>query len=135
MNGFQKLAMVLGAQKNGNEGEEKAVRLEFATVQTPQPELSILIDGMTIPFGKDFLYVAEGVSRHKRIATITHEQDVERDVGDTIPFPKGKDSDGDLYRKLAYVELQLEDVLKPGDRIVVASVDSQYVILDRVKKA
>ncbi|MGG1662878.1 DUF2577 family protein [Brevibacillus sp. NRS-1366] len=139
MNGFQKLAMVFGSQQSNStlkkEDVKKEVRLEFATVQTPEPELSILIDGMTVPFGKDFLFVAEGITRHKRIATITHEQDVERDVGDTVPFPKDSDSDGDLYRKLAYVEMQLEDVLKAGDRIVVASVNSQYVIVDRVRKA
>ncbi|MBG9940840.1 hypothetical protein ABD77_00715 [Brevibacillus formosus] len=109
-------------------------RLELATVTSAPPELRIKVDNMAIELDADDLLVAESLTRHKRILTITHEQDKERDVGDIIPFPRDNDSDGDLYRKLSYIEAQVEDVLKPGDRVVVSSMnDGQtYLILDRV---
>ncbi|MGG4453221.1 DUF2577 domain-containing protein [Brevibacillus porteri] len=108
-------------------------KLELATVIASPPELRIKIDNMTIELDADDIVVCEHLTRHKRIATITHEQDKERDVGDITPFPKDNDSDGDLYQKLSYIEFQFEDVLKPGDRVLVSSMnDGQtYVILDR----
>lgn len=111
-------------------------KLELATVIASPPELRIKIDNMTIDLDADDLVVAEHLTRHTRIVTITHEQDAERDVGDIVPFPKDNDSDGDLYRKQSYVLMQFEDVLKPGDRVLVSSMnDGQtYVIHDRVKQ-
>lgn len=111
-------------------------RLELATVTSPPPDLRIKIDNMPIELEADDVLVAEYLTRHTRIVTIKHEQDAERDVGDTVPFPKDNDSDGDLYRKLSYVELQFEDVLKAGDRVLVSSMNDgqSYVILDRVRK-
>lgn len=109
-------------------------KLELATVIAPPPELRIKVDNMAIELDADDLVVCEHLTRHKRIVTMTHEQGKERDVGDIIPFPKDHDSDGDQYRKLSYIEFQFEDVLKPGDRVLVSSMnDGQtYVIHDRV---
>ena len=108
-------------------------KFELATVIAPPPERRIRVDNMTIDLEADDVIVAENLTRHTRIVTITHEQGKERDVGDTIPFPKDNDTDGGLYRKQSYVAFQFEDVLKAGDRVIVASMnDGQtYVILDR----
>ncbi len=111
-------------------------KFELAIVVASPPELRIRVDNMTIDLDADDLVVCEHLTRHTRIATITHEQGKERDVGDMTPFPKDSDSDGDSYQKLSYIEFQFEDVLKPGDRILVSSMnDGQtYVIHDRVKQ-
>nr|WP_269091478.1 DUF2577 domain-containing protein [Brevibacillus brevis] len=111
-------------------------KLELATVIAPPPELRIKIDNMTIELDAGDLVVCEHLTRHTRIVTITHEEGVARDVGDIVPFPKDHDSDGDQYRKLSYIEFQFEDVLKPGDRVLVSSMnDGQtYVIHDRVRQ-
>lgn len=127
--GASQLAQVI--QKFGRNDFDK---LELATVTSSPPELRIKVDNMPIELEADDLVVAEHLTRHTRIVTLTHEQDAERDVGDTVPFPKDNDSDGDLYRKLSYVELRFEDVLKTGDRVLVSSMnDGQtYAILERV---
>ncbi|EMT54707.1 hypothetical protein I532_03845 [Brevibacillus borstelensis AK1] len=110
-------------------------RFELATIVSPPPAIRIKIDNVDgITFEADDLVVAEHLTRHKRIVTIKHVQDTERDVGDTIPFPRDNDSTGSLAWTYSYVEMTFEDVLKSGDRVLVASMnDGQaYVILDRV---
>lgn len=109
-------------------------KFETAIVIAPPPELRIRVDNMTIDLEADDVIVAEHLTRHSRIVTITHEQGKPRDVGDTVPFPTDDDTDGGLFRKQSYVTLQFEDVLKTGDRVIVASMnDGQtYVILGRV---
>ncbi|WP_338461539.1 DUF2577 domain-containing protein [Brevibacillus borstelensis] len=109
-------------------------RFELATVVSPPPDLRIRIDNMALDLEADDLVVTEHLTRHKRIVTIKHEQDTERDVGDTEPKPRDNDSTGSLAWTYSYVELQFEDVLKAGDRVLVASMNDgqSYVILDRV---
>ena len=109
-------------------------RFELATVVAPPPELRIKIDNMALELEADDVLVAEHLTRHKRIVTIKHEQDAERDVGDTEPKPRDNDSTGSLAWTYSYVEMQFEDVLKAGDRVLVASMNDgqSYVILDRV---
>ncbi|QQE73150.1 DUF2577 domain-containing protein [Brevibacillus composti] len=120
-------------------GYNRFDRLELATVVSPPPDLRIRIDNMALDLEADDLVVAEHLTRHKRIVTITHEELAERDLGDKIERD-GLDTDDMVegnpiteYRH-AYVELTFEDVLKPGDRVIVASMnDGQaYLILDRV---
>jgi hypothetical protein len=109
-------------------------KFELATVISAPPDLKIQIDNMPVVLEKDDVLVAEHLTRHKRIVTITHEEGKERNVGDKFPFPKDHDADGELYFKTEYLELQFEDVLKPGDRVIVASMNDgqSYVILDRL---
>lgn len=140
MNGFQKLAYALSnlGQDQGSKTFKtapKEIRIELATVLTPPPDLKILIDGMSVPLGKEFLTVAEHLTRHKRIVTISHQEMAKRDLGDAkredfldtddlaAPFTSHKHS---------YVEMQFEDVLKPDDKVLVLSVNSAYYIMDRV---
>lgn len=138
MNGFQKLAHVLGGpNKSEANAIPKEMRLELATVQTPPPNLSILIDGINKPFGKDFLMIAEHLTRHSRIVTIIHEEQKERNLGDKTEkdlLDTDDDSPSPELTKFTYsfVELKFEDVLKKGDRVLVASVGSRYYIIDRV---
>lgn len=114
-------------------------RIELATVTSPPPNLRIRIDDMAIELEADDLVVAEHLTRHKRIVTITHEELAERDLGDKI-VQDGLDTDDMVegnpiteYRH-SYVELTFEDVLKAGDRVIVASMNGEqtYLILDRV---
>jgi len=149
MNGFQKLALVLGgSQKKGMEGQQKEVRLELATVITPPPDLSILVDGLTIPFGKDFLMICEGMTRHERVVTIEHTEGKERDLGDKTAkdlvsgdglYFDVNDERQDPHNQISSftyenVQLRFEDVLKQGDRVLVASVGSLYIIVGRVRR-
>ncbi|WP_025846473.1 DUF2577 domain-containing protein [Brevibacillus agri] len=127
--GFSQLRQVV-AEVGRNDYD----KLELATVTAPPPALRIKIDNMALELEADDLVVAEHLTRHKRIVTIRHEQDAERDVGDTEPKPRDNDSTGSLAWTYSYVEMQFEDVLKAGDRVLVSSMnDGQtYVILDRV---
>ncbi|WNF07484.1 DUF2577 domain-containing protein [Brevibacillus borstelensis] len=129
--GFSQLRQVI-AQVGRNDYD----KLELATVTSPPPALRIKIDNMPIELEADDLVVAEHLTRHTRIVTIRHEQDKERDVGDTVPFPRDNDSTGSLAWTYSYVEMQFEDVLKAGDRVLVSSMNDgqSYVILDRVRK-
>lgn len=117
-------------------GYNKDVDIEIATVTSPPPALRIKIDNMPVELEADDLVVAEHLTRHTRIVTIRHSAGMPRDLGDTT----GTDSvlvDGMTpgYSTFDYdfVELTFEDVLKPGDRVIVASIndDQTYVILDR----
>ncbi|WP_400162929.1 DUF2577 domain-containing protein [Brevibacillus sp. TJ4] len=141
MNGFQKLAHILSGldqKQGGATAPLQDIRIELATVINPQPNLKILIDGMTDPIGKEFLTVAEHLMRHKRIVTITHQEKEERDLGDmTREDFLDTDDLAPPYTsyKHSYVEMQFEDVLKKDDKILVLSVGSAYYIIDRVVRA
>ncbi|UYZ15650.1 DUF2577 domain-containing protein [Brevibacillus sp. WF146] len=52
------------------------------------------MDNMALELEADDVLVAEHLTRHKRIVTIKHEQDAERDVGDTEPKPRDNDAPG-----------------------------------------
>lgn len=81
--------------------------------------------------------VAEHLTRHSRIVTIIHEEQKERDLGDKTEkdlLDTDDDSPSPELTKFTYsfVEMKFEDVLKKGDRVLVASVGSRYYIIDRV---
>lgn len=113
-------------------------KFELATVTSPPPELRIRVDDWPIDLDRTDIIVAEHLTRHKRIVSIRHEEMAERDLGDKI-VQDGLDTDdmvpGNPITEYthSYVEQTFEDVLKPGDRVIVASMnDGQtYVILDR----
>ncbi|EST55484.1 hypothetical protein T458_06970 [Brevibacillus panacihumi W25] len=113
-------------------------KFELATVTSPPPELRIRVDNWPIDLDHTDIIVAEHLTRHTRIVTIRHEEMAERDLGDKI-VQDGLDTDdmvpGNPITEYthSYVEQTFEDVLKPGDRVIVASMnDGQtYVILDR----
>jgi hypothetical protein len=117
---------------------EKAVQngmqmMEGVVISAP-PELSIKLmsnDKLIIP--KQLLTVAEHLTRHERIVTLEHTEGTTRNLGDG----QGKDlvsGDGLIFRqsdereaphndissfKYEYIKLTFEDVLKPGDKVLV----------------
>ena len=131
--GFSQLRQVIA--KYGRNDFDK---FELATVLAPPPELRIKIDNMSTDLDHTDVIVAEHLTRHKRIVTIRHEEMAERDLGDKI-VQDGLDTDdmvpGNPITEYAhsYVELTFEDVLKQGDRVIVASMNDgqSFVILDR----
>ncbi|CAM2950775.1 DUF2577 domain-containing protein [Paenibacillus sediminis] len=88
-------------------GYNKDVDIEFATVTSPPPSLRIQIDNMKFELDADDFVVCESLTKHTRKASI---------------------SGG------ATVDIEFEDVLTAGDRIVVASINNgqRYVIIDRI---
>ncbi|PJW21976.1 hypothetical protein CV632_01235 [Geobacillus thermodenitrificans] len=87
-------------------GYNKDVDIELATVTSPPPDLRIQIDNMKVEIDSDDLIVAQYLTKHKRQVKING--------GETV-------------------ELEYQDELKVGDRILVASVknDQLYIVLDK----
>lgn len=117
-------------------GYNKDVNVEIGTVISAPPNLKIKIERDGIVLEKDDLTVAEHLTRHKRIVTLSHTELEPRDIGDG----KAKDylDTDDLIPPITtykhnYIELQFEDVLKVGNRVfVIVDDDSQeYYVIDR----
>lgn len=87
-------------------GYNKDVDIELATVTSAPPNIKVKIDNMNIELDRDDLIVAQYLTKHKRQVKI--------DGGATV-------------------ELEYQDELKVGDRIIVASVknDQLYIVLDK----
>lgn len=124
-------------------GYSKPVNIELATVISPPPQIRIRLDADGLELGSTDLIVAESLTRHYRVATIEHEEKKERDLGDGIGVDMldtddglteedGPDYETTRY-KHEYISLKFEDVLKTGDRVIVACLDEDmiYVVLDR----
>lgn len=110
------------------------VLLEAEVIAAP-PDLQIKIKGndkLIIP--KELIVVSEHLTRHKRIVTIKHVEGAEREVGDIKPPPKDHDSEGSLAFAYSYVEMQFEDVLKVGDKVMVETFEGgqKFYIKDRI---
>lgn len=88
-------------------GYNKDVDIEFATVLAPLPGISIKVDGQPFDLDADDVIVCEHLTKHKRKVAINGA---------------------------APVEIEYEDALKAGDRVVVVSYGAgqNYVILDRI---
>ncbi|MEC0370054.1 DUF2577 domain-containing protein [Paenibacillus chibensis] len=88
-------------------GYNKDVDIEFATVTAEPPSLRIKIDNMPIELDADDFVVAESLVKHTRKARI----------------------DG-----ATPVDIEFENALKAGDRVIVASFKNGqgYAILDRI---
>ncbi|MEH6940929.1 DUF2577 family protein [Bacillus sp. JJ722] len=126
-------------------GYNKPIDIIFGTVVSPPPNIEITLDsaGSDFILDKDDILVMEHLTRHKRIATISHTENATRQLGDktAIDYCEGDLLNDDLAApntafKMNNVELQFEDVLKEGDRIIVAWLDEQdyAVILDRLTR-
>lgn len=87
-------------------GYNKDVDFKLATVTNAPPDLKIKVDNMKIELDRDDLIVAQYLTKHKRQVKI----------------------DGDTT-----VELEFQDELKPGDRVIVASANNGqlYIVLDK----
>ncbi|MEH6944777.1 DUF2577 domain-containing protein [Bacillus sp. JJ722] len=119
-------------------GYNKAVDIEIGTVIAAPPNIKIRLDSSPIELDKDDLIIAEHLTRHTRIVTLTHNELAERDLGDKTERDH-LDTD-DLAAPLTsykhnYIELQFEDVLKVGDRVIVDCLEEQmlYVVRDRAR--
>lgn len=133
-NGFSQLRDAI-AQTGYNDFD----RYELGTIVAPPPSLRLKIDNVdNVVFEESDVIVAEHLTRHKRIVTIAHEELAKRNLGDKI-VEDGLDTDDMIegnpitHYRHQYVELTFEDVLKPGDRVLIASMNGgqTYVILDR----
>lgn len=85
----------------------KSADIEFATVLAPPPSIRVAVDSMKIELDADDLAICESLTKTTRDATINGS---------------------------ATVIIEIDNSLKAGDRVVVASInDGQlYVILDRL---
>jgi len=117
----------------GTNAADRAAKIELATVTSAAPDIEIKLDADGLTLDKESIIVAEHLTRYDRIVTIQHVEGEQRDLGDktvtNISAPKT-----DSY-KHSYVKLTFEDVLKVGDRILVACLDADmtYIILDRAR--
>lgn len=131
--GFSKLA-----QEITKGGYNKAIDIEIGKVIAPPPDIIIRVDSSPILLDKYDLIIAEHLTRHDRIVTIEHEELKERQLGDKVEQDY-LDTDDKAAPITSYrhnfVKLRFEDLLKKGDRIIVARLDEQmlYVILDRAR--
>ncbi|GED14425.1 DUF2577 domain-containing protein [Aneurinibacillus migulanus] len=125
-------------------GHNKDVDIVFGTITAPPPNIRVKVDNESLELKKDDVSVLEHLTRHKRIVTINHVEKAQRDVGDGVGVDKVS-GDGQIFTvnddlkppyssfSYNYVELTFEDVLKVGDRVVLAEIEKgqKYVILDR----
>lgn len=129
---------------------------ELATVVSAYPNLSIKIDNMNIALTNDDLIVCERLTRNTRAVNIKSQPGTARQLGDGTGTDENNMENGLLTAKtsvqgdhyhtletfalknstfeLLYVELEFEDVLKVGDRVLVQAVPGgqKYIIVDRV---
>jgi HSP20 family molecular chaperone IbpA len=84
----------------------KDVEIELATVTSAPPNLKIKVDNMKVELDRDDLIVAQSITKHKRQVKI--------DGGATV-------------------DLEYQDELKVGDRVIVANVKNGqlYIVLDK----
>lgn len=85
----------------------------------------------------DCMFLEYVTRDHKRIVTISHDEMEPRDLGDKTEYDYlDTDDKAPPYTsyKHNYVELKYEDVIKKGDRVLVAIVNngSDHIVLGRV---
>lgn len=92
----------------GTNAADRAAKIELATVTSDAPNLAIRLDSDGMPLDKDDLIVAEQLTKHKR----------------TVIIAGGGEQ-----------EVEFQDELKSGDRVLVACVDADmtYIIIDRAR--
>lgn len=101
---------------------------ELATVIAPYPNLMIKVDGMKVELPAGNLVVCEKLLRNSRVVSLTSQPGTVRNLGDRTAVNSANQA------SYAYIELKFEDVLKPGDRILVQAAlgGQKYIIIDRV---
>lgn len=135
----------------------QATKLELATVTKSAPDLEIELDADKLPIAKESLVVAEHLTQHKRIMTLRKCEDarfqseyprafstdirVASTSVDSSLDPPGhviveialNDVQDDF--KAVDVEVEYQDELRKGDRVLVACLDADmtYIILDRAR--
>lgn len=87
-------------------GYNKDVDIELATVTSAPPDLKIKVDNMKIELDRDDLIIAQYLTKHKRQVKI--------DGGATV-------------------ELEFQDELQIGDRVIVVSANNGqlYFVIDK----
>lgn len=85
----------------------KSADIEFGTVVSPEPAILIRVDNMRIDLDAEDLAICESLTKTTRKGTI---------------------NGGEV------VDIEIDNTLQAGDRIVVASINNGqlYVILDRI---
>ncbi|MGG3801798.1 DUF2577 domain-containing protein [Metabacillus fastidiosus] len=114
--------------------------VEAVVVEAP-PNLKIkLKDNDKLILTKEFLVVAEHLTRHTRIVTLKHYEAAERQLGDKVEkdYCQSEFINDDLsapYTSFSFnfIELQFEDVLKKDDKVLVAAIQGgqSFYIVDR----
>ncbi|MCT4593189.1 MAG: DUF2577 domain-containing protein [Anaeromicrobium sp.] len=123
---------IKGSSNNAAKRTSETVGLELGTMTG---ERKVKLDNFKYEVS---CLLSEYVTRqHKRIVTLTHEEMAQRDLGDkTENDYLDTDDKVPLYTsyKHNFIELQFEDVLKVGDRVLVALVNGgvDFVVLGRV---
>lgn len=114
---------------------------ELATVVSSYPALSVRIDNMKVSLGGSNLVVCERLLRSTRIVSLKSRPGTVRELGDKTEEDKNRMSnsqDGflkvDSEIEFSHVQLEFQDVLKVGDRVLVQAVPGgqKYMIIDRV---
>lgn len=112
---------------------------ELATVLSPYPQLAVKVDNMKLELTKQDIIVCERLVRNTKIISLKSTPGMVRDLGDRTAVDVGSISGGTIYLQdpavdLQYVELDFEEVLKAGDRVLVQAVPGgqKYIIIDRV---
>ncbi|EMI10363.1 DUF2577 domain-containing protein [Anoxybacillus gonensis] len=87
-------------------GYNKDVDIELGTVTSDPPSIKIQIDNMKVELDQDDLIIAQYLTKHRRQIKI---------------------NDGTI------LDVEYQDELKAGDRVIVASIKSGqlYIVLDR----
>lgn len=126
--------------KEGSEAADGAAKIELATVTKSAPDLEITLDSDGLLLDKDTLIVAEHLTRHERIVSVKYTFPQLVELGDkTADTASNRNNIGQApdipYEnyEMQYATMTFEDVLKVGDRILVACLDADmtYIILDR----
>lgn len=113
------------------------VNVLYGTVENANP-LEIRIHEK-LKLTKDFLDVAEHLTRHERVVTIEHSEMTERNLGDraerdfldtddkTSPFTSFKHN---------FVKMIFQDGLKKGDKVALLRVQGghRFLVIDRYKR-
>jgi len=132
--GFSQLAQIM--QKAGY---SKPVDFLIATVTKAAPDLEIQLDTDGLTLTKDSLIVSRNLTRHQRIISIDYKHPQTVELGDkTASTVSSRNNIGQSHQtpyetfNMQYATIQFEDVLKEGDRVIVAelSEDMTYIILD-----
>lgn len=117
----------------GTNAADRAAKIEIATVTSSAPNLEIKLDADGLVLDKDVLVVAEHLTRHERIVSIEHVESEQRDLGDKVVANISTPTMTPYTH--SYVKMTFEDVLKVGDRVLVACLDADmtYIILARAR--
>lgn len=123
-----------------DEGYSKPVNIEIATVTAAPPNLKITLDGDGLELDGGDLVIAEHLTRHDRIVSLDYRYPNTVDLGDgSEPTDSSRNNVGSApaepyeQYEMKYATMTYEDVLKVGDRVIVACLDEDmvYVVLDR----